>query len=471
MHDHQTDYLVVGAGCVGLAFADTLISEDPDARVMIVDRHGKPGGHWNDAYPFVRLHQPSSFYGVNSLALGNGHIDAVGPNKGFYELASGPEVAGYFDRVMQQKLLPSGRVSYHPMCDYRGGEAGQGRFVSILSGAEHRVQVRRKTVDATWYGTTVPSTHRPKFSVAPGVRLVPPNALPQLWKDGSDAPRQFVIVGAGKTAMDAALWLLEAGAAPSAIQWVVPRDSWLMNRAQSQPGFEFFMQTIGGQTHEMEALAAAGSADELFLRLEAKGRMLRIDRSVMPTMFHYATLSEGEVELLRGITQVIRLGRVLAIEAGEMVLERGRVPVSPHTLFIDCSASAVERRPASPIFQGERIVLQIVRMPQPAFSAALVAWVEVHGGDDEARNQLCTTIPFPDTIAAYPAAVMGNMLNQMRWSQHKALREWIADSRLDWTGRVLQQVDPADAEKMALLARYKAGAKAAMGNLPRLVAA
>ena len=29
-----------------------------------------PGGHWNDAYSFVNLHQPSAFYGVNSLPLG-----------------------------------------------------------------------------------------------------------------------------------------------------------------------------------------------------------------------------------------------------------------------------------------------------------------------------------------------------------------------------------------------------------------
>ena len=43
----ETDYLVIGAGAVGLAFADTLIDET-DAHVTIVDRPGKPGGHWND---------------------------------------------------------------------------------------------------------------------------------------------------------------------------------------------------------------------------------------------------------------------------------------------------------------------------------------------------------------------------------------------------------------------------------------
>lgn len=61
MPDYDTDYLIVGAGAVGMAFADTLLTENPDATVTFVDRHARPGGHWNDAYPFVTLHQPSAF--------------------------------------------------------------------------------------------------------------------------------------------------------------------------------------------------------------------------------------------------------------------------------------------------------------------------------------------------------------------------------------------------------------------------
>ena len=63
------DYLVVGAGAMGMAFADVLAQEST-ASVIIIDRRDRPGGHWNSAYPFVRLHQPSAFYGVNSLPLG-----------------------------------------------------------------------------------------------------------------------------------------------------------------------------------------------------------------------------------------------------------------------------------------------------------------------------------------------------------------------------------------------------------------
>jgi cation diffusion facilitator CzcD-associated flavoprotein CzcO len=57
----EADYLVVGAGAMGLAFTDTLVSET-DAPVVVVDRNDQPGGDWTSAYPFVRLHQPSATY-------------------------------------------------------------------------------------------------------------------------------------------------------------------------------------------------------------------------------------------------------------------------------------------------------------------------------------------------------------------------------------------------------------------------
>lgn len=468
MNHIDTDYLVIGAGTAGLAFADTLIDQS-DAHVTIVDRRGKPGGHWNDAYPFVTLHQPSAFYGVNSMELGERRTETRGLNQGLYELASGPEISAYFERVMHRKLQPSGRVSYHPMCNH----LGDGRFESILSGEITEVRVRRKLVDATYLSPSVPATHAPRFEVDAGVRLVPPNALPQLWQGPKQAaaPRRFVVIGAGKTAMDAVIWLIQAGARADAIQWVVPRDSWLINRITTQPGMEFFKEAIGGQVDQMEAAAKATSVEDLFLRLEACGALLRIHRDRMPAMFHLATVSPAEVEVLRSVRDVVRLGRVRRLAADHMELDQGRVAVGPDTLFIDCSASAVEPRPLQPVFQGDRIVLQMLRLPQPAFSAALTAYVEAHYDDEKDRNRLCGTVPFPHTLADYPRAMMASMWNQFQWGQDKALRQWIRDSRLDGFGRLMASVDPQDAEKLAILGRFKQQAMAAMTNLPRLVAA
>ncbi|OOK64328.1 thi4 family protein [Mycobacterium kansasii] len=221
----ETDYLVVGAGAMGIAFTDTLLAES-EARVVIVDRAHQPGGHWTTAYPFVRLHQPSAYYGVNSRALGNNTIDAVGWNRGLNELASVGEICAYFDAVMQQQFLPSGRVEYFPMSDY----LGDGRF-RTLGGAECRVTVRRRIVDATYLQAVVPSMRPAPYSVAPGIDCIAPNDLAKF-----SARDRYVVVGAGKTGMDVCLWLLRNGVTPEKLTWIMPRDAWLIDRATLQPG-------------------------------------------------------------------------------------------------------------------------------------------------------------------------------------------------------------------------------------------
>ena len=472
MANIETDYLVIGSGASGMAFVDTLVQES-DAHITMVDRHAKPGGHWNDAYPFVTLHQPSAFYGVNSLPLGANRKDTAGANQGMYELASGPEINGYYDRVMNEKLLPSGRVRYFAMSNYLGvDQSGSHTFESILSGEKTQVTVHKKLVDANYFSPTVPSTHTPKFKVADGVRLVAPNALTQLWqaKNPADRPTQFCILGAGKTAMDAGIWLLNHGAAPDSISWVMPRDSWLVNRLSTQPGEEFFHQSIGGQAAQMACFANATSVDDLFLRLEASDQMLRIYPDHLPTMFHFATVSKGEIAILQRITNVIRLGRVQALEPANMVLDKGHVAMQPGTLYIDCTASAVEYRARQAIFQPNKIVLQVVRAPLPTFSAAMIAYVEAHYQDDAVRNKLCVDVPFPQTLAEYPHTMMVTMMNQMQWSQDKTLRSWMREMRLDGFGKLMTGIDPADTDKLAVMADLRAQAAAAMANMPKLLA-
>lgn len=271
--------------------------------------------------------------------------------------------------------------------------------------------------------------------------------------------------------MDVGVWLLNSGAKPQDISWVMPRDSWLVNRITTQPGEEFFVEAIGGQVKQMDALAQAIDINDMFDRMEACGAMLRIDPNHRPTMFHYATMSSGEVELLRTIKNVIRMGHVQSIEPEALVLDQGRVELKPHTLCIDCTASAVEKREAEPIFQGNTIVLQLVRVPQPAFSAAMVAYVEAHYDDEAQKNKLCGTVPFPDSLASYPKSTFANMMNQFQWSQDKALRQWIRESRLDGFGKLIASVDKADVEKQAIVAGLKTSAMAAMANITHLMAA
>lgn len=276
--------------------------------------------------------------------------------------------------------------------------------------------------------------------------------------------------------MDVGVWLLNCGACAASITWVMPRDSWPVNRQVTQPGEEFFHHSVGGMAAQLQAIAEAASVDDLFLRLEAAGQMLRIDRNQVPSMFHCATMSEGEVQTLRQITQVIRRGRVLAIEPEALVLEHGRQAMPGGTLYIDCTASAVRGvdggfAPIEPIFQPGRIVPQLVRAPLVSSSAAVCAYVEAHHDDDATKNKLCKPVPFPRNVAGWVQATMANLANQAVWSQDKALRNWMRDSRLDGFGKLTASVGPDDTEKLAILAAIRQCGGAAAGNVRKLLAA
>ena len=425
MHEERSltaDYVIAGAGAVGLAFADALLSESP-ATLLIVDRRAKPGGHWNDAYPFVRLHGPSATYGVNSLPLGTGRIDEVGLNQGLHELASGAEICAYFDRVMQERLLPSGRVTYLPMHEL----GADGVATSLLDGSQRRLSARRRWVDATQADTQVPATHPPRFAVAEGVRCVTPGDLVRLRQPA----RGHVIVGGGKTAMDTALWLMEQGIAPDTITWIRPRDSWLLNRANVQPTAAFATRTLATMTAELEAARDAGSLTDLFDRLEAAQALRRIDPSVQPTMYRCAIVSDAELAQLRRIRNVVRLGHVQALERDRIVLEQGVVATSADHVHVHCSAGGLPRGPAQPVFQAQRIVPQYVRRCSPTFSAALIARLEASVDSDDEKNALCEPVPVPDEPLDWLRMHLHSARNQQRWAQRQDLQDWMRRSRLE----------------------------------------
>ena len=461
----ETDYLVIGSGAMGMAFTDTLLTET-DASVMLVDRHHRAGGHWNNAYPFVRLHQPSLNYGVNSRPLGRGTKDRAGLNQGLFELASGAEVLDYFDQVMNQQFLPSGRVQHFPMCSFEGFDGGVGTFRSITSGQPHQVRVRRKLVLANRLDTRVPSVQPPRYSVAPGMRCVPPNSLPRI----QAPPSGYVVVGAGKTAMDAVVWLLEQGVQPGSVRWIMPRDSWLVDRANTQPAAECFSEFFSGVAAQLQAVLDATSMPDLYHRLEAAGQLMRIDASVEPTMYHCATVSRAELALLRRVRNVVRLGRVQSIEADRIVLQHGSIPTDAGVLHIDCSASAIEPKPAVPVFEGPQITLQTVRGCQPVFSAALTAKVESGPYDEAQKNTLCTVIPLPGPGLMWLEILAANMANQHRWSRDDNLAKWLLSARLDSFSALSRSVPESDVEGRALLARIRALGGEARGKMARLLA-
>lgn len=462
----ETDYLVIGTGATAMAFVDTLLSEQADAKVLMVDRHHRPGGHWNEAYSFVRLHQPSEFYGVASRELSHSIKDSDGFNAGMYGLASGAQVLDYFDQVMQHRFLPSGRVQWLPMSEYSADAGGAHKLRSLVNGENRLIRVRKKVVDATHAKTAVPSTHAPKYRVAAGVSCMPLNGLP-----GINRPHaKYTVVGSGKTGMDAILWLLENKVAPASIRWVMPRDAWLLNRANFQPGIENYEHSMDGIIGQFEAMAEADSVADLFALLEERELVLRIDRDVQPTTYRCAIVSTTELAQLRRIKDVVRLGHVRSIEPTQVVLDHGSVAADSDTLYIDCSAAAIVMAPKLPVFDDERINLLMLRTCQPVFSAAVIAYVESHVVDAAEKNSICTVVPSPEAPIDWLRMWAVNLRNMGRWRQHAGLSAWLLQCRLNAIAVYLRGVKPDDTARLGLLQKLGETSAAAAAKLPALLA-
>ena len=384
-HLVDVDHLVIGAGAAGMAFTDALIDHDPDARVAIVDRRDGVGGHWREAYPFVQLHQASSFYGVASTLLGGGRRRTEGPEAGLHERADQPEIVGYYERVLRDRMLPEGRVQLFARCDYLGGRI----FVSRDSGERYEVPERCRIVDARYLSPDIPAETPPPFAVD-GMRVVAVNALPR-----TDPTSQHVVVGSGKTATDSVVWLLRHGVDPDAICWVRPREPWMLDRARVQPDPVVYL----GMVAQMMRLAStAASLPQLFVRLEEAGTMLRIDPSVTPTMAKAPTLGRWELDLLRTVEHVVRLGRVRTARRGFLDLDGGTVPVADDALVVHCAADGLKQRPRVPIWQPDVITLQPVRAGFPCFGAALVGYVEATRETDDDKNRVCPPSSFGGSL-------------------------------------------------------------------------
>jgi hypothetical protein len=460
----ETDYLVVGAGATGMAFTDTLIGE-ADAEVVMVDRRHSPGGHWNDDYPFVRLHQPSALYGVASRTLGADRIDTEGPNAGCYERATAAELCDYYRRVLDEHLLPSGQVRFLGSHDHLGVDGDGHHLRSRLTGEVTTVRVRKRLVDATHMESSLPSTHTPGYAVAPDVRLVTPNDLVHL----DEPPSGFTVIGSGKTAMDTCCWLVDNGVAPDSIRWVRPRDSWTNDRGAIQP-----LSLVGRFAEwlalQNEASAAATDVDDLVDRLEDNGVLRRLDPAVRPGFFRGAILSGSERATLRSIDDVVRLGKVRRIDRTTIELDQGTLPTDPAHVHIDCTAAGLGVKGNRPVFEDGRITLQWVQMGIAPYSAALIGFVEARRDDDADRNRLCPPNGF--TASADARNLASGWATTQRavgaWMADPDVNGWMSTCRLAALGNAGEYL--SEPETTSALIRMMSTQEAAIENLERILA-
>lgn len=448
----QTDYLVVGAGAAGMAFVDSLI-HNTDAHVVLLDRRHSAGGHWLDAYPFVRLHQASEFYGVVSTPLGNGERQIDGPEAGMYQRAAAPDIVAFYAHVLED-MIASGKVTFYPNCEYLGGR----RWMSRLTGEHFAVPESCRVVNAHYLAPEIPAETAPPFGVADGVRVLPVNDLVSL----AEIPSQFVIVGSGKTATDAIVWLFGNGVDPDAICWLRPRDPWMFNRAVVQPDPVIY---LGQVADILEAAREATSPDDLFLRMEAAGVMLRIDPQVIPTMAKTPTLAQWELDRLKTVEHVVRLGHIRHVEPGRIVCTGGETPIDRNALVVHCAASGLRYRPLVPLWGDEEITLQNVATG-PIFGAALAGYVEATRDDDAEKNRLCPPHAYPDTPADWPRSIVQGARGSQALATQPDVKRWSHATSL-YRSRIPAE-RASDPDVVDAVARLEAVAEIGMARLAEL---
>jgi hypothetical protein len=248
----------------------------------------------------------------------------------------------------------------------------------------------------------------------------------------------------------------------------VPRDPWMINRAFTQPSGAFYHESFGGTMRQMEAVKDATSVDDLADRMEAANLWMRLDPSVRPAIMHGPTVSMAELERLREVKDIVRMGHVETIEPDTLRLVGGVCSSKPGSLYIDCTARALGHTNTWPIFDGDKIVLQMIRLYQPTFSTALIAKIETSFDSEKAKNALAIPVPMTDTVQTWLVSQIANTTNQVVWSQHPEIKAWIASCRLDGFGRAAREVDRNDPEVQAVFNRIKEVSMPAFVNMKKL---
>lgn len=245
----------------------------------------------------------------------------------------------------------------------------------------------------------------------------------------------------------------------------------MISRGHIQPGIEFFDETVGGYTQQMEILGSAGNPKEVAAAMESAGLWLRIDTGREPEIFHAAVISDGEIAQLRRVKNIIRQGHVHSIDHDRLVMEGADVAVKQGQLFIDCTASGTGANvnDRDPVFSPGRINLQMIRPHQPTFSAALIGCIEAKVTNEEAKQAATRVTPMMDTVDDWIERRLNATLNQIAWSENDILSEWIAGCRLNLSNKVEAGINGADAEKMKVFSRLREVTPKAIENMMQLV--
>jgi hypothetical protein len=158
--------------------------------------------------------------------------------------------------------------------------------------------------------------------------------------------------------------------------------------------------------------------------LEEAGIMLRIDRSVAPTMAKAPTLATWELEQLRSIEHVVRLGHITQVDRGRIHLAEGQVTIANDALVVHCAADGLKNRPLVPVWRPEEITLQSIRAGFPCFAGALIGYVEATREDDDEKNRVCPPSSYGNSLAQWVEMNVRGTRATMAFSAEPDIKAW-----------------------------------------------
>ena len=457
----ECDYLVVGGGATGMAFVDTLLkhsSSEQKPSIVMVDQHALPGGHWNDSYGYVRLHQPSSMYGVESTPLEPHPKDDE-------HRATRLEIVQYYEGLLAkwQEAFPfvfvgNARVDLAHCHQQPPNEQQVANLQSVADASvTQSIRIRQRLVDARYLEPDIPKFVPPQFTFDSSVvNVLTPNELMER-EESPSSPHHYCVIGAGKTGMDTVVYLLTVlKADPSQITWIIPNEAWITARENMKSCMEFLHTCC--QLYQQGTSTDPRTTDFLqagFREWEKQGHIYRLAKDIEPTKFKDATLSKEEMATLQRVTNILRNGRVAEItKEGAIIFADG----TKHTVsssaqdvtFVHCSAGAFQytkqTQAPPPMFQKSVITIQdVYGTPGFCFVGSMIGFLESLARlSDEERNQLCLK-PTPDVsqlqkplgpsggdvgVLSPSHGLVQRVTNLKEWMAVPEIRAWITTNRL-----------------------------------------
>lgn len=355
------DLVVIGAGISGLnalyAAADYL---PKDASVLLLDQKAAPGGMWNTAYDYVRLHQPHPMFTVGDLKW-----DWSKPRD---YLAARDEVQAHLSSslsaVREKVNLQTGFQHTVASCDEI--ETDQGPMAEIVfhpnkNDAAQRTVRAKKAVHAS--GLNYQLAAPLPLSSQSVVSIIPQNLRATLNRN-QDAP--VVVVGGGKTGMDTVLATLAANPTRS-VTLIQGTGTNFFNRTKFVPnGLKRWTsgELISRVFRDVALMNTGDNEDEALAMFRRK---YATDPTAAHGAFLYGLQSEEELSKIKaGVTQNYSdyLEDVTDTPDGtQMAMRSGaQIAVTKGTIFVNCTGSffrATTLFKAGPILSKNDCVLRI----------------------------------------------------------------------------------------------------------------